>query len=85
MTCQELIEFLMDYLEGELPAGQTRRFDHHLEGCRECANYLQSYRETVRLGQMVCREGEDALPAEVPEDLVQAILTARRAEVEGSS
>ena len=78
MTCQELIEFLMDYVDGELPTGESRRFDDHLSRCPDCTNYLASYRETVRLGKMIC-QGEEGLPADIPEDLVEAILDARRA------
>ena len=78
MTCRELIDFLMDYLDGELPATQARHFDEHLGLCPPCAEYLASYRETVRLGKMICEPEEGALPPELPEDLVAAICEARR-------
>ena len=80
MTCKELIDFLMDFLDGELPAEEHRRFDEHLGLCHECTSYLASYRETVRLGNMICQPEESALPADIPEDLVQAILEARKSE-----
>ena len=78
MTCKELIDFLMDYLDGELPDDEARQFDEHLEICPPCSEYLVSYRETVRLGKMICQPEKSSLPAELPEDLVQAILDARR-------
>lgn len=78
MTCQELIGFLMDYFDGDLPPEARRRFDRHLGMCADCTAYLTSYRETVRLGKMICRPGNDELPEDIPEDLVQAILEARR-------
>lgn len=78
MTCEELIEFLMEYVDGELAAAAKGRFDEHLDRCPECNDYLASYRETVRLGKMIC-QGDDALPDDIPEDLVEAILDARRA------
>ncbi len=38
-------------------------------------------REAIdRMGRMICRPGKDELPEDIPEDLVQAILEARRAE-----
>ena len=80
MTCKELIGFLMDYVDGELPPDERRRFDHHLGLCTDCASYLDSYRETVRLGKMICRPDKDEPPEDMPEDLVQAILAARRTE-----
>ncbi len=80
MTCKELIGFLMDYADGELPPAEQRRFERHLGLCPDCAAYVASYRETVRLGKLICQPGEDELPTDIPEDLVQAILEARRAE-----
>ncbi len=77
MTCRELIEFLWRYVEDGLRPEERSQFDDHLAKCPDCVKYVQSYRETVRAGQVVFRELEDAVPAEVPEDLVQAILAAR--------
>lgn len=76
MTCRELIEFLMAYLDRELPEDQVRVFEEHLRLCPPCEAYLETYQEAVREGRAVCAE-EDAAPAEVPEDLVRAILAAR--------
>jgi hypothetical protein len=39
--------------------------------------YLESYRETIRLGREAC-EPDGPLPEEVPEELVEAILASRR-------
>lgn len=78
MTCQELIEFLLDYLEGDLSAAERRRFDEHLAICPQCVAYLDSYRQTVALGRDACRDPQDD-PSELPEELVEAILAARRA------
>jgi anti-sigma factor RsiW len=76
MTCGELVDFLMAYLDGELSAAQRTAFEHHLGECPECEAYLRSYRDTVRLGKTL-GDGDDPLPADVPEELVQAIVTAR--------
>ncbi len=77
MTCQEMIDFLADYLEGELPESQSHTLDQHLALCPECEAYLQSYRSTIDLSTLVCRDREGH-PEAMPEDLVQAILEARR-------
>ena len=78
MTCRELIDFLMAYLDGELPARESRSFERHLGLCPDCRAYLDSYRTTVRLGGELCREPEGEPPPDIPEDLVAAILEARR-------
>ena len=74
-SCREFVEFLGGYLAGELPPGQRARFDAHLARCPACVSYMRTYREAVRLGQAAL--GADP-PAEVPEELVRAILEARR-------
>lgn len=79
MTCREFIEFLMAYLSGELPGGQRAVFDEHLAVCPACVHYLDSYRRTVEVARVVCRCPEDEVSADVPEDLIRAILAARDA------
>lgn len=76
MTCQEMVEFLMDFLDDALPAEQSRDFQRHLEICPPCVAYLESYRETIAVGRQVCSGPGAPVPADVPEDLVAAILTA---------
>jgi anti-sigma factor RsiW len=78
MTCQELVAFLMDYLDGDLPEATRLHFEEHLAECTDCVAYLATYREAVRLGKAACAEAEGTAPPEVPEDLVQAVLSARR-------
>ena len=77
MTCKELVEFLMDYLDGLLCEPERRRFEEHLGECPDCVAYLATYQEAVRLGKEACTAG-DSIPTDVPEDLVRAILAARR-------
>lgn len=79
-TCRELIEFLHAYLDGELEPGRRRLFEEHLAACPPCRDYLDSYRATVALAG-VAFEGcapDDPPPGEVPEELVRAVLAARR-------
>jgi anti-sigma factor RsiW len=78
MTCREVIEFLMEYRSGTLPAEQRAVFDDHLQTCPPCVAYLKSYDEAVRLGKEALRYLDEPASADVPEDLVQAILAARR-------
>jgi anti-sigma factor RsiW len=49
ITCQEVVELLNDYLEGELPDGDRLRVAAHLEGCDGCTTILEEFRETIRL------------------------------------
>ncbi len=79
MTCRELVEFLMDYVENELGAEERGVFEAHLGECPTCVDYVESYRETVRLGETLCEDPDGPLPADVPEQLVRGILAARKA------
>ena len=73
VTCRELIEFLDDYVAGELDATRREAFESHLSECRACRSYLATYRTTIRLSA----EAADAAAERVPEDLVRAIMAAQ--------
>ena len=78
ISCQALIDFLDDYVEKRLAETERARFETHLVACAACMRYLNSYRGTLRALALVAREAE-VLPQDVPEELVAAILAARRA------
>lgn len=75
MTCCEVIDFLMAYLDHALPREQQVLFDRHLAGCPECRNFLNTYQETVKLGASV-GSGQDS--EAIPPEVVEAILRATR-------
>jgi anti-sigma factor RsiW len=79
MNCRQCIEFLMDYLNGALSPAERATFDEHLTWCPPCVEYLRQYEETVKLGKECYSCGGPALPGEVPEELIRAILAARPA------
>ena len=76
MTCREFTDFIVDHHEGRLPKNVAEEFDDHLSVCPACRTYLRNYRVTIELARDT-RE-DDRLPADVPRDLVDAVLTARR-------
>jgi len=74
MTCREFIEFLWQYLSKDLSADERAQFEAHLARCAPCVRYLKSYQETIRAGKGSFTNLDDPVPAEVPEELVYAIL-----------
>jgi anti-sigma factor RsiW len=78
VTCREFADFMMDYLSDELSSESRAQFGHHLSLCANCRKYLTSYEETVKLGKRAFADEDATLPADVPEELVKAILAARR-------
>lgn len=77
VTCKTFVEFLMDYLSGELDASQRDAFDRHVADCVACVAYLNTYCETIELEKAAFKDPEAPVPADVPEDLVKAVLAAR--------
>lgn len=78
LTCREFTDFLMEYLSGELSGRERTEFEWHRADCPDCAAYLKSYEATVKLGKASFPDLDAAVPQDVPEELVQAILASRR-------
>lgn len=76
MTCRELYQFLVDYVDRSLPEEEAESFRKHIEECPPCVAYMHSYETTIRAGKMVCEKDDDA--AEAPEELIKAILEAKK-------
>jgi anti-sigma factor RsiW len=78
VTCRELADFIADYLSEALPGDTRTHFERHLGACSTCGRYLEGYRETVKLGRSAFDDPDAPVPDTVPEELVKAILAARR-------
>ena len=83
MTCREFADFIADFLDGELPAVARRQFERHLTRCVNCSRYLDGYRQSIALGKRAFDDDDAPLPADVPEELVDAILSTRRSPSQG--
>ena len=49
LTCRELVELVSDYLEGSLSRRDRKRFEKHIRSCGNCHEYVEQFRETIRL------------------------------------
>ncbi len=78
LVCQEMVELITDYLEGELSRSQRRRFEAHLAACEHCSEYLEQMRATIRATGRL--RAED-LTSEMREDF-GALYRSWRAEQE---
>lgn len=78
ITCKEFENFIQAYIDDELPKSQLRIFKLHLRACRECRDYLAAYERSMELGRMVIGASADPVPGSVPEDLIKAVLSARK-------
>ncbi len=77
MTCQELIDFLTDYLDGQLPLRQRVAFELHLTLCSECRDYLHNFKTAIEATKQACCESQAPKIEPIPESLVSAILRSR--------
>ena len=77
LTCVEFESFVHDYHEGSLSPRERRVFDLHMELCPMCRVYFASYVQTIELGKRVCATDDEAAFADLPEELVAAIVAAR--------
>lgn len=73
MTCQELLDRLVDYYGGELEIEEHRTIEIHLSGCQTCVRATQSYHYTMRLARALPRC--DRLPADVETRLRTALAS----------
>jgi anti-sigma factor RsiW len=76
LTCQQVLDYLSDYVEGRLTAGELARFEEHLAVCPPCVDYLANFKATLAACRCV-REAEKGRLQPPPERLVQAILASR--------
>jgi anti-sigma factor RsiW len=74
--CQECIDLLVDYLEGELSAERARALDVHLELCPACVRFVRTYKGTVNVARTLPLD-------EIPPELTQRLLDFLRKEKEG--
>lgn len=74
VVCQSGVELLMDYLEGQLPAGLRADLEAHVAGCPRCTAFVASYRATPGV---LRRATLAALPADL-EGSLREFLRRRR-------
>lgn len=78
ITCREFEDFIVRYLDDELSDRQRSVFELHMRICRECREYLAAYKRTREIATVALQDPDAPVPDDVPEDLVKAILDARR-------
>lgn len=70
MTCREIAEILIEFVDGSLEGERRATLELHLCGCIPCAIYMHTYRETIRVTQAL---PDAPLPPEFAERLKAAL------------
>ncbi|MEP6652342.1 MAG: zf-HC2 domain-containing protein [Myxococcales bacterium] len=53
ISCQQLIDYCLDYIEGDLPDDEQTRFRRHLGQCPDCVTFFETYRKTPEVSRAV--------------------------------
>lgn len=72
LVCASGLDYLMDYLEGELDPELRAAIEAHVAGCPRCVAFVESYRATPAILRR-------ATAAALPSDLEASLLAAIRA------
>lgn len=70
--CDECVELLVDYLDGELPPDRAKALELHLDLCPPCVAFLNTYRGTVKAARAL-------QPEDIPPELIQRLIEFLRA------
>ncbi len=49
LACRELVELVTEYLDGTLSRRDRARFEAHIAACANCTEYVEQFRQTIRL------------------------------------
>ena len=69
MNCRQVVQLLMDYLDGTLPAADRERVEEHLAGCDGCTAFLSQLRAASRV---TAELAEAEVPPAIRADLLKA-------------
>ena len=75
ITCEQLLDALDDYVGGTMSQDDRDEAERHLERCRSCVAYTDSYRSTIAMEKSLTK---DDLQAELPEDVARRIAERGR-------
>jgi anti-sigma factor (TIGR02949 family) len=75
MNCHEMVDRLIEYLDGELTPEEAQRMREHLCECPPCGWYVQTYTLTI---QITRRLPSKSPPEAVLERLRQAVKEEKR-------
>jgi anti-sigma factor RsiW len=59
--CNRFVELVTEYLDGALPADETRRLEEHLQLCGGCESVLEQFRAIIRMTGALDEHDVDAL------------------------
>jgi anti-sigma factor RsiW len=66
LSCQEIVDYCLDFLSGSLPDTERQLFSSHLRNCPDCMRFFETYRKTPEVSR-------EALAVRMPERVRVAV------------
>jgi len=77
-SCQEIVDYCLDFLSGTLPETERRLFSSHLRNCTDCMRFFETYRKTPEISR-------EALALNMPDRVRVAVRDFLRERYEPSA
>jgi len=78
MTCQDVVQLITAYLDGDLPDDMRADVDEHLDGCDGCRNVLAQWRTIIALAGRLTEADVDNTDEITRDRLISTIRGLRR-------
>lgn len=78
ISCKSFDAFIVDYIDGNLTNEERQIFIKHMNECPPCKTYLENYQNSIALSQTAFSSTKECSKKEIPEQLISAILDARK-------
>ncbi len=78
LSCQQIVDYCLDFLSGSLPDPERRLFSSHLRNCSDCMKFFETYRRTPDLSR-------EAMALRMPERVRTAVRDFLRERYEQSA
>jgi anti-sigma factor RsiW len=78
MTCQDVVQLITAYLDGDLPDDMRADVDEHLDGCDGCQNVLAQWRTIIALAGRLTEADVDNTDEITRDRLISTVRGLRR-------
>lgn len=78
MTCQDVVQLITAYLDGDLPDDMRADVDEHLDGCDGCRNVIAQWRTIIALAGRLTEADVDNTDEITRDRLISTIRGLRR-------
>jgi anti-sigma factor RsiW len=51
MTCEQIVDLLVEYVEGELDSAITESVEKHVSECPDCEHFVNTYTVTIAMAE----------------------------------